>query len=56
MRANALIRLVRCNDFELVTLGLKGDGPNPRFDSMSNQRWMARFDADSDWPSPKKRR
>lgn len=54
--ANALIRPVRCDELELSTLDRWDDDPNPSFDFQSSQRWMARFDADSDWPSPEKRR
>jgi hypothetical protein len=50
--ANRLIRPVRCDHLELTSLDPWDDDPNPRFDSISGPRWMARFDEDSQWPSP----
>jgi hypothetical protein len=50
-KANALIRPIRCDELNLNTLDPWDDDPNPRFDYDSSQRWMARFDDDSDWPS-----
>jgi len=53
--ASRLIKPVRCNDLELTSLDPWDDDPNPRFDTISGPRWMARFDEDSDWPSPQLR-
>jgi hypothetical protein len=50
--ANRLIKPVRCNDLELTSLDPWDDDPNPRFDDISGPLWMARFDEDSQWPSP----
>jgi hypothetical protein len=47
-----LIKPVRCNDLELTSLDPWDDDPNPRFDDISGPLWMARFDDDSQWPSP----
>lgn len=55
VKANALIRPIRCDDLELLTLHPWDDDPNPRFDTESSLRWMRRFDADSDWPSAEQR-
>ncbi|MDR1995540.1 hypothetical protein [Azonexus sp.] len=49
--ASRLIRPVRCDDLNLLSLDPWDDDPNPRFDFTSTPRWMARFDAESDWPS-----
>jgi hypothetical protein len=56
MLANQLIRPIRCNELELTTLDPWDDDPNPRFDYMSGQRWMRRFDDDSDWPDSDRRK
>lgn len=54
-RANALIRPVRCDDLNLISLDPWEDDPNPRFDYFSSPRWIARFDPESDWPTPQRR-
>ncbi len=51
IKANRLIRPVRCDDLMLLTLDPWDDDPNPRFDYESSLRWMRRFDEDSDWPN-----
>jgi len=53
--ANRLIRPVRCDDLLLSSLDPWDDDPNPRFNTIDGQRWMGRFDDDSDWPTPEKR-
>lgn len=56
VRANRLIRPIRCDDLNLLTLDAWDDDPNPRFDDESSQRWMRRFDDDSDWPDANRRK
>ncbi|MGL4604011.1 MAG: hypothetical protein ACRCU9_07680 [Iodobacter sp.] len=51
LKANELIRPIRCDELTLLTLDPWDDDPNPRFDYDSGVRWMQRFDADSDWPA-----
>lgn len=51
IKANRLIRPIRCDRLQLLTLDPWDDDPNPRFDFQSAMRWMGRFDEDSDWPS-----
>lgn len=55
VKANRLIRPIRCDYLNLLTLDPWMDDPNPRFDYQSSQRWMRRFDEDSDWPIAEKR-
>ncbi|KAB2923570.1 MAG: DUF3396 domain-containing protein [Dechloromonas sp.] len=55
VKANRLIRPIRCDDLNLLTLDAWDDDPNPRFDYESSLRWMRRFDEDSDWPNAEKR-
>jgi hypothetical protein len=56
VKANCLIRPIRCDELKLTTLDPWDDDPNPRFDYESSRRWMRRFDEDSDWPSAGQRR
>jgi hypothetical protein len=56
VKANRLIRPIRCDYLNLLTLDPWMDDPNPRFDYESAQRWMRRFDEDSDWPTADKRK
>lgn len=56
VKANRLIRPIRCDRLQLLTLDPWDDDPNPRFDFQSSVRWMRRFDEDSDWPSADKRK
>lgn len=53
--ANKLIRPVRCNDLNLLSLDPWAGDPNPRFDFQSGPLWMARFDENSQWPNNEKR-
>lgn len=50
VKANRLIKPIRCNDLRLISLDPWSDDPNPRFDFESSPQWMGRFDEDSDWP------
>ncbi|MFC7421419.1 hypothetical protein ACFQNF_16255 [Iodobacter arcticus] len=52
IKANELIKPIRCDELQLLTLDPWDDDPNPRFDYESSLRWMRRFDENSDWPSP----
>ncbi len=54
VRANDLIKPIRCNDLKLTTLDAWDDDPNPRFDIESPPQWIARFDEDSSWPEGKR--
>ena len=54
VRANDLIKPIRCNDLKLTTLDAWDDDPNPRFDIESSPQWIARFDEDSSWPEGKR--
>ncbi|MBS0427035.1 MAG: hypothetical protein JSR41_07085 [Proteobacteria bacterium] len=56
VKANRLIRPIRCDELNLTTLDPWDGDPNPRFDYESSLRWMRRFDEDSDWPSADVRR
>lgn len=56
VQANRLIRPVRCDYLELLTLHPWEGDPNPRFNFTDSLRWMRRFDDDSDWPSAEARR
>lgn len=51
--ANELIKPIRCDNLKLTTLDAWDDDPNPRFDVVSAQQWVARFDEDSHWPELK---
>jgi hypothetical protein len=53
--ASTLIKPIRCNLLQLFTLDPWEDDPNPRFDFENGPKWMARFDADSEWPSKEQR-
>lgn len=56
VKANRLIRPIRCDELKLNTLDAWEGDPNPRFGYESSLRWMRRFDEDSDWPSAEVRR
>lgn len=56
VKASRLIRPIRCDHLNLLTLDPWSDDPNPRFDYESSLRWMRRFDEDSDWPNAEKRK
>ncbi|WP_284334499.1 type VI immunity family protein [Comamonas sp. NoAH] len=51
VKANRLIRPIRCDELSLSTLASWADDPNPRFEYEDSIRWMRRFDEDSDWPN-----
>jgi Protein of unknown function (DUF3396) len=51
VKANRLIRPIRCDYLKLLTLDPWDDDPNPRFDFENSQRWMRRFDRNSEWPN-----
>lgn len=55
VKANRLIRPIRCDQLNLNTLDPWDGDPNPRFGYESSLRWMRRFDEDSDWPSAEQR-
>jgi hypothetical protein len=55
VKANRLIKPIRCDYLKLLTLDPWDDDPNPRFDYESSLRWMRRFDEDSDWPDAARR-
>ena len=55
IKANRLIRPIRCDQLNLNTLDPWDGDPNPRFGYESSLRWMRRFDEDSDWPSAEQR-
>jgi hypothetical protein len=47
---NHLLKPIRHPNLDLTGLGEWDGDPNVRFDRASTQRWLARFDDDSDWP------
>lgn len=51
MKLNRLLRPIRAKELGLVGFGQWDGDPNERFGLVDSQRWMARFDDDSDWPS-----
>ena len=53
VKANELIKPIRCDNLKLTTLDTWADDPNPRFDAISAKQWIARFDEDSTWPELK---
>jgi Protein of unknown function (DUF3396) len=55
-RLNRLLRPIRLANLGLVGLGQWDGDPNERFSHLDSQRWLARFDEDSDWPSAEVRR
>ncbi|MCE1184766.1 MAG: hypothetical protein LWW92_04045 [Rhodocyclales bacterium] len=52
---SALIKPIRCDLLQLFTLHPWEGDPNPRFDFENGPLWMARFDPDSQWPTPSAR-
>ena len=44
VKANRLIRPIRCDELNLNTLNPWDGYPNPRFDYESSLRWMRCFD------------
>ncbi len=49
VKANELIKPIRCDELSLTSLDAWADDPNPRFDVLSGVKWMRRFDKHSDW-------
>ncbi|WP_332608311.1 type VI immunity family protein [Achromobacter sp. ESBL13] len=49
---NHLLRRIRHPQLDLVGAGEWDGDPNERFDRRDTQRWLCRFDDDSDWPTP----
>ena len=52
MLLNKLLKPIRYDDLGLLGFGQWDGDPNERFTDADSRRWMARFDADSDWPTP----
>jgi len=55
MLLNKLLKPIRYDDLGLLGFGQWDGDPNERFTDADSRRWMARFDADSDWPTPASR-
>ncbi len=51
MKLNQLLRPIRAKELDLIGFGPWDGDPKMRFSVADSQRWMARFDEDSDWPS-----
>ncbi|OXS20088.1 hypothetical protein CGU37_19850 [Pseudomonas fluorescens] len=51
MLLNRLLKPIRYDDLGLLGFGQWDGDPNERFTDADSRRWMARFDADSDWPT-----
>ncbi|QXI30123.1 type VI immunity family protein [Pseudomonas vanderleydeniana] len=49
---NQLLKPIRNDDLGLLGFGQWDGDPNERFTDADSRRWLARFDADSDWPTP----
>ncbi|MGA9700619.1 type VI immunity family protein [Pseudomonas sp.] len=52
MLLNKLLKPIRYDNLGLLGFGQWDGDPNERFTDADSRRWMARFDADSDWPTP----
>ena len=52
MLLNKLLKPIRYDDLGLLGFGQWDGDPNERFTDADSRRWMARFDTDSDWPTP----
>ncbi|WP_439854905.1 type VI immunity family protein [Pseudomonas yamanorum] len=52
MLLNKLLKPIRYDNLGLLGFGQWDGDPNERFTDPDSRRWMARFDADSDWPTP----
>ncbi len=48
---NRLLRPIRHGSLDLIGMGQWDGDPNERFSVVDAQRWMARFDDTSEWPS-----
>ncbi len=55
MLLNKLLKPIRYDDLGLLGFGQWDGDPNERFTDVDSRRWMTRFDADSDWPTPASR-
>ena len=55
MLLNRLLKPIRYDDLGLLGFGQWDGDPNERFTDADSRRWMARFDTDSDWPTPASR-
>lgn len=55
MLLNKMLKPIRYDDLGLLGFGQWDGDPNERFTDPDSLRWMARFDADSDWPTPAQR-
>ncbi len=51
MLLNKLLKPIRYDDLGLLGFGQWDGDPNERFTDADSRRWMARFDANSDWPT-----
>ncbi|WJV25558.1 MULTISPECIES: type VI immunity family protein [Pseudomonas] len=49
---NRLLLPLRNSKLPLLGFGEWDGDPNVRFNRLDSERWLARFDDDSDWPSP----
>jgi hypothetical protein len=49
---NRMLRRIRHPQLDLIGSGEWDGDPNERFNRRDTQRWLARFDDDSDWPTP----
>lgn len=49
---NKQLKPIRYDDLGLLGFGQWDGDPNERFTDADSRRWMARFDSDSDWPTP----
>lgn len=52
---NKLLRPIRHKSLDLIGFGQWDGDPNERFSNHDAQRWMSRFDDDSDWPTAEAR-
>lgn len=55
MLLNKLLKPIRHKNLGLIGFGQWSGDPNERFSDADAQRWLARFDDDSDWPSESER-
>lgn len=55
MLLNRLLKPIRHKNLGLIGFGQWSGDPNERFSNADAERWLARFDEDSDWPSESER-
>lgn len=55
VKLNRLLRPLRHSNLDLLGFGEWDGDPNVRFNREDTQRWLMRFDEDSDWPSAEQR-